>query len=302
MNLCPPELHSYICQLACFDDGRTARSLRLVSKYYSEIATPFLYQCLSISGTDSIAHVLGAFEKTLPLMRRVRHLFVSEENPKYPRSRNGGPTNAERDRMIRLVAYAAPTLETLCFVTSPSYGNPALIARVFRLPFPILRELTVSGYYPFPSHPGNFPALERLHLSGNPNPHGLLQIGRLDIACPQLTHLRVSELSAALTFVLELQQAMKGDEHGVFPARLPKSIQNILVKLAAPFGFSKAPLTWQTFHKEPEMLVALEQLTLVGFGASKDSQFVLLPKSQQAADFREDWLDRLNGREGCWKC
>lgn len=305
MDLCPPELHSYICQLACIDDGRTVRSLNLVSKYYREIAIPFLYQSLTIRGADSIAHVLRALEQTPSHFRRIRHLFVSEDHPKSWRPTNGGPTSVERDRMMRVVAYASPTVETLCFVTSLSHGNPALVARLFRLPFPTLRELTVSGYYPFPSHPGNFPVLERLHLSGNPNPHGFLQTGKLDSVCSQLTHLRVSELSAALTFVLELGNAMKGDESAVFPARLPKGIRSIMVKLAVGPDLSKVPRTSHILSKENEMLGALEKLITAGVAACKDSRFVLLPRSKQATgseDFLEDWLDRLNDGEGCWKC
>lgn len=298
MNLCPPEIHSYICELACFDDGSTLRAVSLVSQYFRDIAKPFFYQSLAISGPQ-IALLVSKLENTPPHLRHIRHLFISDQQ--VAKSDHGlakSANNADSISLSRIITLAAPTLETLCFVVTAPATSTAAISRLFRTPFPNLRELTVSGFYPFPSSTGKLPSLERLHLHGNRNPHGLLQMGCLNDACPNLTHLRVSGLNMAVSFALELKDALHGDDASLFPSQVSSHLQHVVVEPGAILPVSgKNPASY-----------AREQLMIEQLSAIKPSlglKFSLLSRADGLVgcdSFKRNWLDRLHGAEGCWSC
>ena len=78
MDTLPLELHSQIFEYACVDDGTTARSLSLVSRYIRAVAEPFRYQSLSVAGIDSLLQLARTLEELPAHRRRVRHLFLSD--------------------------------------------------------------------------------------------------------------------------------------------------------------------------------------------------------------------------------
>ncbi|KAF5385359.1 hypothetical protein D9615_001019 [Tricholomella constricta] len=300
MKLCPPEIHSYICELACLDDGRAVQALSLVSRYFRDIARPFLYQSLSISGSDKISMLASELETTPPHLRSMRHLFIST----HPTSGklNNEPTipstGLESTAILRILTLAAPTLETLSFVSASPAMSTSSISRLFRTSFPRLRELSVAGFYPFPSSPGKMPSLERLHLHGNRNPHGLLQMGGLDEACPSLTHLRVSGLSMAVSFALELQEAFSGVETSPFPSKLPPGVRHVVLEPAPPFPFPASGKPAASHARDQLMMEQLEDLT-----PPQGVEFSLLARADAhipCDTFRRDWIERLDGTEGCW--
>ncbi|EKM75484.1 hypothetical protein AGABI1DRAFT_13305, partial [Agaricus bisporus var. burnettii JB137-S8] len=221
----PPELHSYICCLACTDDGFTAQSLSLTSKYFAHVTLPYLYQSICLTTPSKIQSLYHKLVTTPAHRRRIRHLFIS---------------NTSSDREIAnsinsILSFAAPTLETLALVSPSPSTSTSLIARLFRTAFPHLYELTVSGYYPYPSSPLCFPSLERLHLLGNRNPHGLLSLGCLESSMPELTHLRVSGLSLAVSFSKELEEAYTNNntDECTFSSKLPLHLRHIIIERAS---------------------------------------------------------------------
>jgi len=300
MRSCPPELHSYICSLACTDDGYTARSLSLVSKYFAQITAPYLYQSLCASEPSKIRSLAHKLQQLPAHHRRIHHLFISD---------NSG----ERDltnSIVSILALAAPTLETLAFVTSSPLNSTPLIARLFRMRFPRVYELTISGHYPFPSTPSCFPVLERLHLLGNRNPHGLLSLGGLESSMPTLTHLRISGLNLAVSFSQELHQAfslsaIEGGAACMFPSKLPSHLQQLVVQCGpepAPCRSSSAIAR----QKDQTMVDNLKQLqALVTKEGGHRTQFSMLSRRTaevSSDDIRTYWVARLRGKEGCWSC
>ena len=302
MEACPLELHSYICQLAGLDDGKTIRALSLVSKYFCEVARPYIYQCLSISGPVQVNILLSKLESTPSHLRHIRHLFLSDKTFDKPaRNPRSTPPASEPSAVTRILTLAAPTLESLTLVYSNPITGTYAIARLFRLSFPHLRELSVSGFYPYPSLPGRFPRLTHLHLHGNRNPHGLLQTGGLDEACPSLTHLRVSGLSTAVSFAQELQQAFSDDEEtaSLFPSRLPPHMEYVVVQPGSPGLAGKSPSA--TLHKRDEVMK--ERLAAVKKFATKGVRYNMLEGSEVGPvleAFKRDWVDRLEGGHGGW--
>lgn len=255
MDSCPTELLSYVCHLACTDDGRTFRSLSLVSKYFNEVARPLRYQSLSVPSLDHISELVGRLQNTPSHLRRVRHLYVCTD-------RVGGalspPSSVTSNAFQRFITLISPTLWTFAIVSPPYQAITSLIAQLFRTSFPKLHDLSIVGFYPFPTTPRggtNFPRLQRLHLSGNRNPHGLLQVGCLDEVFPSLEHLRVSGLHLATSFLTELEEALvhldsandcvrRPDESfiedstadipherlSMFPSRLPPKIRRVEIQ------------------------------------------------------------------------
>lgn len=296
----PPELHAYIFAFACSDGGYTVKALSLVSKYFRDVARPYLYQSLSLSGVDQIMVAASKLENTPPHLRQIQHLFISDESQRRNDHQLGKHIcDMEANSIMRILTLAAPTLRTLAFVTTcPSTGT-SLIGRLFRISFPSLMELTISGFYPFPSLPGKMPMLERLHLNGNRNPHGLLQADVLENVCPSLTHLRVSGLAMAASFALELEESLKADELTMFPSNLPPRMQEILIQPASPPPISSKPSTAQL--KDRLMMTRLEEAECSSSATSV--RVSILPRREAEMipnDARQEWFSRLHGGNGCW--
>ncbi|KAF8994425.1 hypothetical protein BDQ17DRAFT_1098288 [Cyathus striatus] len=278
MNTLPPELHSVIFSLSCTDAGYTSRSLSQVSTYFREIAAPLLYRTLSLSARQLHA-LVEKLEKTSPRLRHVHHLFVTDAESKVP---------FDTKTVLRLLSLTSPTLTTFALVsTNPQTGVP-ILGRIFRMSFPSLKELWVSGYYPFPTSPSMFPSLKRLHLNGNRNPHGLLQTGNLDESCPSLSHLYISGLSMAVTFALELESALNTDASSLFPSTLPSSLKSVVVQagLALDQGGKTAKLK--------DELMELHLVRMMSAPVVNGVAVSLLPrKAVGVEEVRGEWLDAL---------
>lgn len=299
MNTCPPELHAYICQLACTDDGYTVRSLNLVSRYFRNISISFLYRSIAISGIGQINQLASRLENTPPHLRQLRHLYLCDkksQTQKPERTQAKFLSEADANTITRILTLAAPTLKSLAFIASCPMSSTPLISRLFRISFPHLQDLTVAGFYPFPSSPGKMPSLERLHLTGHRNPHGLLQVGNLDEAYPSLTHLRVSGLGMAVSFAIELKQALNDDESlAVFPSKLPQRVRSVIVQpgialpLSGKLGPSKAKDQMMMKHLNDIKSVKAVDYTLLERGSGTDAQKI-----------RQDWMDCLGDGQGFW--
>ncbi|KAF8340810.1 hypothetical protein F5887DRAFT_1076925 [Amanita rubescens] len=210
MNVWPVELISYVFQLACADAGHTVRSLSLTSKKFREIARPFLYHSLVISSLGQFVTLVEKLKATPLHLRHVRHLFLALDHE------HSQETCTADASLIGALQYIAEDLQSLTLVASCPLAGTLILSYLFRLPFPRLEELTIAGLYAFSFQAGNFPRLQRLHFAaGNRNPHGLFQFGALDKAFPELTCLRVSGLSRALSFVDEMESALENGNHDV---------------------------------------------------------------------------------------
>ncbi|TRM61996.1 hypothetical protein BD626DRAFT_404813 [Schizophyllum amplum] len=190
MDTCPTELHLYICQLvSCVDDGRTIRSLASVSHYYRSLARHLIHTSVSLSSAERIIDFARKLEDDT-LRKGVRHLFMSD---RHATSKSHPPQQTVQESIARILTLTGPALETLSIHCSSLLSSASLLAHTaFRIPLPRLEELAVHGLYPFPSDAHtHLPRLHRLHLSGHRNPHGLLQLGGIETACPDLRVLRI---------------------------------------------------------------------------------------------------------------
>ncbi|KAJ3517345.1 hypothetical protein NLJ89_g564 [Agrocybe chaxingu] len=296
MNTLPPELHAYICEFACTDDGETMRTLRGLSRYFQEVAKPYLYRTISVFDEKQVAGLLERLESTPPHLRHIKNLFLANPTARSPSNQ------VDSQKLMRIITLAAPTLQTLSFVVHTHLASTSMIARLFRTSFPNLLTLTVSGFYPFPSSVGKFPRLQSLHLLGNRNPHGLFQMPTLEDACPALTHLRISGLGAAGLFVYELEEALRAEateeeDECPIPSRVPPSVQRITVQAGPePSADTGSSVTSTTILKDRFMMAQLQMLKT---RKVPDGSDVLLRVRDRTLapisvdDLRTDWLDNL---------
>ncbi|KAL0960431.1 hypothetical protein HGRIS_005474 [Hohenbuehelia grisea] len=305
-------------QLACTDDGSTVRSLLRVSRYYNAIAMPYTFRSLSLCGPERMARVSALLQRTPSHLRHIHHLFISdkyagidEHSSGRQRALSYPPSVARASDICKIIALAAPTLETLAFCGL--VDSTSLISQMFRTHFPELRELSILGFYPFPSSPSTMPKLQRLHLAGNRNPHGLLQLGGLASACPSISHLRLSGIMGAVAFSEELRaafasQANHDDSRPVpspasptaFAAMLPSSIRYVAVQptIIEVRGGRRGAL----HAKEEAMMQNLRDLHTRS-EESDFARFSLLEGRKQditVAAMKDDWVKRLTGDDGCW--
>lgn len=302
MDTLPTELHALICRKVCADYGSAIRSLNSVSKYFHEVSRPYLYHRTFAFGTGQALALLERLERTPPRLREIHHLFLSDvspdtSSPKFPKRL----TDRETQALTRIIILAAPTLQSFALVAHSLYCSTALMARVWRTSFPRLQRLALSGFYPFPSAPGRFPTLTHLHLDGNRNPHGLLQMGALEDACPALATLTITGLGAAGAFVVELEEALSGDE--VFdelseytaPTRLPPSIRSVTLQ-AAPEPPAASMEAYSGGAVRMKDSVLLSRLEALKHRKTKDGERVLICVLERNAtmispeDIRREWL------------
>ncbi|KAH9912972.1 uncharacterized protein BXZ73DRAFT_55780 [Epithele typhae] len=309
MDSLPLELHAQIFEFACTDDGTTARALSLVSHYIREVAAPFLYQSLSISGLKQMNDLCERLATTPPHLRRIRHLFLSDWTAADVRKHTSAPSDmerydAERSFAARILALAAPTLEALTLVVSCPFTAPPLIGELFATPFPRLADLAVHGFYPFPHTPGALPALRSLRLSGHRNPHGLFQLGSLAAAAPRLTHLRLSDIAAAAPFARELHAAAlphdpssaaataTGGGVGLAPA-LPPSLKHVAIdvrRLQQGVHF-RGTLTRGLANAHDKMLALLREVELRRGDTALDAFAVAESDGwEMYGELRREWL------------
>ena len=76
----PPEILVQIFRYACVDQGATARSLALTSKYLSSASSRFLFNTLCLASPDSLQRALRRLSSLPPPIRQVCHLFIADSN------------------------------------------------------------------------------------------------------------------------------------------------------------------------------------------------------------------------------
>ena len=341
MNDWPVELISYVFELACADAGRTIHSLSLTSKKFREIARPFLYQSLLISSLGQLVTLLEKWEKTPVHLRRIRHLFLSIDHDQHSQdtcSANaslviGALQNfADGLRTLTLIAPCHLTgtsilsyLFRLSFPQLEELTIAGLYAFQFQMGnFPRLQRLHFAaglrsprGLFQFGAFDRAFPVLSCLRISG------------LSRALPF-----VDELERAL----ENGDHRKDENRTTFPDNtvfaVPPRLEKLYVECTSS---SPSPLSSRRPSRsssgtdlaslpsiaDDRQRMMMERLTdLEGkygggqSGSRASVQLVVLDsasssiasgdgtrgqKADVAARLKQDWLDRLDGRDGPWK-
>ncbi|KAF7426702.1 hypothetical protein PC9H_009071 [Pleurotus ostreatus] len=190
--------------------------------------------------------------------------------------------------MIKILHFAASTLESLAFLATTPWTSTCLISHASK----------------------SMPALQRLHLSGNRNPHGLFQLGGLEASCPSISRLRISGVERAVAFAHELDGLLQpssspsaciaSGRQAFFAATLPKKMRILMVQ-PAPVSVKSV----RSARLTKDMMHVLEALDRSAKGEDGGVAFHVLDEQDvddgsETKRLKADWMDRLGGGEGCW--
>ncbi|RXW21794.1 hypothetical protein EST38_g4070 [Candolleomyces aberdarensis] len=97
MECVPVELWLYVFSIACSDDGRTGRSLSLVSRRVNQLSKPFKYQSIAVDKLSNIAGLSEILQNLPAEFRVVQKLFVHV--PEFSPNGWDDKLGVEEDRM-----------------------------------------------------------------------------------------------------------------------------------------------------------------------------------------------------------
>ncbi|KAH9054071.1 hypothetical protein EDB83DRAFT_2394208 [Lactarius deliciosus] len=303
----PPELLFHIFRYACVDEGVTARSLSLTSKYVSSVSSQFLFNTLHLASVDSLQCAVRRLSSLPPHLRQVYHLFVSDLGRQTPAKSKPDLsecfTQISSDLFSQILLLTAPTLRTLTVIirTARISSIPECIAHTAMHD---LTDLTLS-FNPtrisVPLDPAsrsppsaNLPRLRHLHidtchvLSSTVAP----AVALITAHAPRLATLHVSDVllmpGCAAVLARMLGRLPLRDSYGwVIPedvidstARLPFSVREFALQVR------DWPMTF------------VPELALVEVMASMDygDGFVLLPPGRESRPWKKEWLARVADR------
>jgi hypothetical protein len=248
MDSCPIEVSQRILALAVTPDGdgdgSALSSLRLVSRAFLALTAPFRFYTVSISGSESLDHLLEELEALASKNRRVCNLFFCDrprhfatEDLDYPAEGCVELDDEEQDewhlpaqaderdakimapQLARLLELVAPTVVKLtCLVYNPYFTMvPATLARVH---FPALTHLTykpvVTLNGPRPTEGKecpetmDMPALRQLEVAVISGGRQELDLLRVFVdSCRCLDSVTLSDVDAAPATVIVVRHLLK---------------------------------------------------------------------------------------------
>ncbi|KAI0088527.1 hypothetical protein BDY19DRAFT_993924 [Irpex rosettiformis] len=299
MDRCPAEIHLAIFTLACTDGGRTGCALSLVSRHIHAASSPARFHTVALHDLPRMRLFLDMLERrsTPP---RVSHLFLHEgrlEGWSFPGS-------GHSEMIASIISTIAPLLVTLS-------GNIQHISRSYASVIPqganlsrlrdlnllpgALRHYSINDdgdiegeAIDFP----NFPSLRRLHTW-----HGgwwnVSQLNAFTRAAPNLTQIGLDNVgrSGGLDDILDsaLDPGARNKKI-VFPGGLERLIVRRALPMVNRRGI-RCPVVWHREPlQEPSQLSEKHLKVVIGDQCNYTSE-----------DCMEDWLDVIQGGEGCWR-
>ncbi|KAH7334381.1 hypothetical protein B0J17DRAFT_673116 [Rhizoctonia solani] len=263
--------------------------------------------------------LLERFQRDPDFASLVEHVLVADSGP--------GPDCLAFENALRILwGFVGSTVKTLALsVNSRNEGVQKIFQTVFDAPFPCLTDLTLCGEHPIPTGTSlALPVLRHFHTAGLTNRNPASCFTPLAVACPLLSHTRVSmgsesnithAVSAALglpgarmdseQMCLDRVPLLVGNEregtYVPFPV-LPSGLVSLVVKPAAPPMSLFAGNTSQFYR---QYLKQLEDLV----PAYPQGKMKLLPAFKRvmwdveiysAAEMKRDWIDNMRGGLGAW--
>jgi hypothetical protein len=134
----PAELLDPIFREACTDGGQTGSALMLASRRISELARPYRFRAVAVSGLEAIEHLVYALERTPRELRVIEHLFVSDKRANLATDEPLGPYSR-----FGVVAHTPPASDAEVW---EACALLPLLSAVFCYAAPHVRTLTLLLY------------------------------------------------------------------------------------------------------------------------------------------------------------
>ncbi|KAF7793236.1 hypothetical protein EIP86_004346 [Pleurotus ostreatoroseus] len=325
LSMLPTEILLRIFELACLDDGRTGRSLSAVSRAIRAIAAEHRYQSLALEITRirQTKLLLQTLNSTPEHLRRIRHLYINRSqlhtalsDPWFgvdipTRYKKEKETGRDVREILRL---AAPTLQTLTliFYVGVKQSLEKGDLHLEDLHMPLLRELTIdcpSAQFRRLSS-GFAPSLLRLCL---PSKLLIEHFGRTAAETfPKLTHLM---LIPATYLTSEQWRCLRSL---MYTMRLHSSTYSHgpdVSQLAVMPSRPRRYITVLPYHSAQNAKGGIDnrQNTLsecLKNCSARSLRFIVLPSKYEqrnrspevvhAEEWKQNWLDSVEGKLGIW--
>ncbi|KAJ1301613.1 hypothetical protein OPQ81_008861 [Rhizoctonia solani] len=315
----PRELLLVVFSAACDDDGTTARSLGLVSRSFHFLALPFIYRVLALHGFNQLTILLGHFKREPDFASLVEHILIADSGP--------GPDCLAFENALRILwGFVGPTVRSLALsVRTRNEGVEKLFQTVFDAAFPCLADLTLCGEHPIPAGASlTLPVLRCFHTVGLTKRNPASCFTPLTVACPLLTHIRISmsserNITHAVSAAFGLPGAKTDTERMCldrvpisggseregtyipFPI-LPRGLVSLVVKPAAPpvslFAGNISQFYRQYLKQLEELVPACPRGKMRLLPAFKRVMWDV--ESYDAIEMKHDWIDAMRGGLGAW--
>ncbi|EPQ53764.1 hypothetical protein GLOTRDRAFT_139882 [Gloeophyllum trabeum ATCC 11539] len=309
MNRLPVEVWRRIFSFACLDDGRTGRSLSLVSKYINEASACQRYQSVALAGESQTDRFIKQLMKHCSRERRVLYLFIRD----YPR--RSGPV-LEYGTLCRILVLVAASLRVLSLLIIEEKREFILSPIVL----PALEELMVHGNCEAPAVPFVVPGFEFrnlrcIHIQGvfykcsitSPDefPSFDLASGRnvvrsITSSSPHLTHISLStNLAIEWREVLqELEGSDSDPDSTLYRYGLSPNVQRILVRPLVSHGLGDS-LEYRAYRTT---------LAFLSHTAVRDNKArIIIQEEAPIHDLVKNpeepqrlWLRHIQGEESYW--
>lgn len=293
----PVEIWDMVFRLACQDGGSTGRSLAQVSRYIRHISASVQYFSLTIRGAKQVESFLAMVDQAPPDSVRIQHLFITLPEENFIDNDDLTAT------LRRFYSGPASQLQTLFSSVNGGFNWEWLRAV---LPFESLLHLEscavvhtgVDHHLYFDSLLGSqteeahFPRLRRFHVSTMDQPN--FNSARLTTRVPHLS-------DAILTGVLPATYFMDMTARSAIIEILGKCFEdlsskirrytfNVSIKGATPAIVEAFQQCAEALQKEAEKIKPDAQLSMK-----------YVPDFYNEACAYADWLDIIEGGDGCWK-
>ncbi|KZT23376.1 hypothetical protein NEOLEDRAFT_559983 [Neolentinus lepideus HHB14362 ss-1] len=301
----PPELLEKIALLASLDgSGRTAASLRLVSRYVSAVAEPYTFYCISVHGPQMMSRLCNDIgNASFKARNNCRHLLMSdvaEDVLRKLEARNTpvdssldifySPGHGASDLMLALLKVVAPTLETFTLLIYD--GSTLVYERILSVKYPLLRNFHIHlrslALIRRLDRKLHLPALHSLHVSFA----FVADRHNMDMAINFLTTIRAENLASAQlsgvrnsSISVDGLRSTVGESYHAYagladPGPLAPSVQQLLVQaIMSPTILFGNPLKYLTNE----------------LSTRSDQRFVVLPETMGMTyeTCRDEWTKSL---------
>ena len=315
MDRCPPEILLNILALACVDGGRTGCSLSLVSHRIHVASLPTRYHTVALWGFPRMRlfqNLLAAKSSHAPI---VRHLFLVDV-PELEPSCHGFSQTSFGTEMLEMAASIisalAQSIVTLSGRLRPSRHGLEQSPIIPHLP--LLQDLSLSLMGPYSIVSGaHFPNLRRLHKwdGVSQKPGDIANASVITRVAPRLKEIRVSNVMP-FSCLYTLNAAFKEMQLAHDDVIGELQTQDIAQTPNPKYPFVQVSLAYERlcqFWRElvrsdstamiPDTLQDLLQKALSGH---LPKNVLVLPLCDyDIHDCLEDWLDVVEGGDGCWR-
>ncbi|KAJ6537751.1 hypothetical protein B0H19DRAFT_1180807 [Mycena capillaripes] len=292
MERLPPELLLTIFAFACTDGGPTGCALSLVSRHVHNVSAPAKLRSVALRGLPRMRLFAAMLERN-PTHPHVEHLFLTDNGGRKDLGENA------RDVYTAIITAVGPTLIALSMslMFADVYIEHVVPAGCS---LPKLRDLSMASST-FALNEGatapSLPALRRLHLYGmSPSNTDAPLLDLAAAGAPGVTHMRLSCLYEFENFpdMLSVALGEQAKRSDVPKLSLPSALERLIV-FACEFDYDEGVCGYGE-DEQTIMMEGLEEL------AEKSEKITLGPGCwYDIDDCLEDWLDVVNGGDGCWR-